>query len=223
MRLSVIVPVFNERATIERILDRVDAIDLDMEVIVVDDGSTDGTRELLERLAGERTVVYHERNQGKGAALRTGLRHATGDYVIVQDADLEYDPKEYDRLLREVDDGAVVVYGSRFAGPQAGMALRHWIGNKLLTALTNALYGGGLTDMETCYKLFPRQMLIDIGIDSDRFSVEPEVTAKILKRGIRIREVPITYAGRKFSEGKKISWVDFVSAVWTLLKYRVAG
>ena len=223
MRLSVIIPVFNERATIEHILDRVDGIDLDTEVVIVDDGSTDGTREVLEGLDGERIVVYHERNKGKGAALRTGLGHATGDYVIVQDADLEYDPRDFIRLLQAVDDGALVVYGSRFAGKRAGMAIRHLVGNKLLTALTNALYGSDLTDMETCYKLFPRQILTEIGIDSNRFNVEPEVTAKILRRGVAIREVPITYAGRKFSEGKKISWVDFVSAVWTLLKYRVSG
>ena len=167
------------------------------------------------------TPSYHERNQGKGAALRTGLGHATGDYV--QDADLEYDPQDFTRLLQAVDDGAVVVYGSRFAGQRAGMAIPHLLGNKLLTTLTNALYGGALTDMETCYKLFPRQVLTEVGIDSDRFNVEPEVTAKVLKRGIKIREVPITYAGRKYSEGKKISWVDFVSAVWTLVRYRVSG
>jgi glycosyltransferase involved in cell wall biosynthesis len=222
MRLSVLIPVFNERATIGHILDRVDAIDADKEVVIVDDGSTDGTRDVLEGLAGERIVVYHARNQGKGAAIRTALGHATGDYVIVQDADLEYDPQDITRLLRAVDDGAEVVYGSRFAGRRVGMAVRHLVGNKLLTGLTNALYGSRLTDMESCYKLFPRRVLTEIGIDSDRFNVEPEVTAKVLKRGIEICEVPISYSGRKFSEGKKISWVDFVSAVWTLLKYRVS-
>ena len=223
MRLSVIIPVFNERATIHELLRRVAAVDLDKEIVVVDDGSTDGTREALTRLHdGGPTVVLHDANQGKGAAIRTGLQHVTGDSVLVQDADLEYDPADYHRLLRALEErGADAVYGSRFAGGRPEMALPHRIGNRLLTGITNALFGSALTDMETCYKLIRRRVLADIDITSNGFSVEPEITAKLLRRGIVIHEVPIRYVGRSFAEGKKISWRDFLSAVWTLVRLRV--
>ncbi len=225
MRLSVIIPVFNERATIHELLRRVAAVDLEKEVVVVDDGSTDGTRDVLARLgdAGP-NVILHEANQGKGAAIRTGLQHVTGDFVLVQDADLEYDPADYHRLLRTREErGADAVYGSRFAGGRPEMTLSHRIGNQLLTGITNALFGSALTDMETCYKLVRRRVLADIGITANGFSVEPEITAKLLRRGIAIHEVPIAYVGRSFAEGKKISWRDFLAAVWTLLKLRVTG
>ena len=225
MRLSIIIPVHNERATIRQILERLDKVDLNKEVVIVDDYSTDGTRDVLAELDRKgRTVVFHEWNQGKGAALRTGLRYVTGDCVIVQDADLEYDPNDYHKLVSALEERrADVVYGSRFAGEQPSMALRHRVGNRLLTGLTNLLYGSALTDMETCYKLLRREAFAGIELTSDRFNVEPELTAKLLKKGITIHEVPISYAGRSFAEGKKISWADFVSAVWTLVKCRVAG
>ena len=225
MRLSVIIPVFNERATIRELLRRVDAVDLDKEVVIVDDGSTDGTRDVLGRLgeAGP-AVVLHDANRGKGAAIRTGLQRVTGDFVLVQDADLEYDPEDYHRLLRSLEErGADAVYGSRFAAGPPEMTLSHRIGNRLLTGITNVLFGSDLTDMETCYKLIRRRVLADIDLASDGFSVEPEITAKLLRKGIAIHEVPIRYVGRSFAEGKKISWRDFLGAVWTLLRLRVTG
>lgn len=225
MRLSIIIPVFNECATIQKVLERVAAVGLDTEVIVVDDGSTDGTRDVLAELDGHAlTVVLHETNRGKGAAVRTGFQCVTGDYVIVQDADLEYDPADYHKLLAVADERqADVVYGSRMASARSSMSLRHWVGNRLLTATTNLLYRSALTDMETCYKLLRRRVLADIDIVSNRFNVEPEITAKLLKRGYVIHEVPISFAGRSLAEGKKIRVVDFVSAVWTLARYRVSA
>lgn len=225
MRLSVIIPVFNERATMQELLRRVDAVDLEKEVIIVDDCSTDGTREVLNEIRRNiHTVVFHHENLGKGAAFRTGLKYAKGDYVIVQDADLEYDPQDYKRLLTQAKEHhADVVYGSRFVGKRPAMSVRHWVGNKLLTGLTNLLYGASLTDMETCYKLFRREVITGLRIKSNGFNVEPEITAKILKQGISIHEVPVSYTGRTFSEGKKISWMDFVSAGWTLMKFRISS
>jgi glycosyltransferase involved in cell wall biosynthesis len=225
-KLSVVVPVFNERNTLVEILRRMRAVDLqegiEKEIIVVDDGSDDGTRDVLKQL-GDSTVrvVMHDENRGKGAAVRTGLRHATGEYVLVQDADLEYDPEDWPRLLAPVLRGrARVVYGSRFTGERRNMLFLHWIGNRFLSLTTNVLYNTTLSDMETCYKLVDRTLLEDMTLRADQFDIEPEITAKILKRGVRIYEVPISYAGREFDEGKKITWRDGFAALWTLVKYR---
>ncbi len=223
MKLSVIIPVYNEVNTLQKILEKIEAVDLDKEIILVDDSSSDGSTELLQELEEKQNykVVYHKENRGKGAALRSGFEHATGDYVIVQDADLEYDPQEYHLLIKEVQEGnAKVVYGSRFMGNYEDMTTAHYWGNRFLTFLTNLLYGVKLTDMETCYKLIPRDLIQSIRIRSNRFNFEPEITAKILKQGYNIKEVPISYAGRQFSEGKKITWRDGFVAVWTLLKFR---
>jgi len=224
MRLSVVIPVFNELATLEQLLDRVEAVDIEKEVIIVDDYSTDGTRDLLESMNHpDHVVVLHDRNQGKGAALRAGFARATGEYVIIQDADLEYSPEDYVALMAEAARrDADVVYGSRFSGPTPPMAFKNLVGNRLLTGLTNALYGSQLTDMETCYKLIRRNVLMTLSLEADRFNVEPELTAKLLTRGLPIFEAPISYVGRTRAEGKKISWVDFVSAVWTLVRLRVS-
>jgi glycosyltransferase involved in cell wall biosynthesis len=226
-KLSVVVPVFNERNTLVEIVRRMRAVELpdsiEREIIVVDDGSDDGTRDVLKQL-GDSTVrvVLHPQNRGKGAAVRTGFRHATGDYVLVQDADLEYDPEDWPRLLAPVLSGkARVVYGSRFTGERRNMLFLHWVGNRVLSLVTNVLYNTTLSDMETCYKLIDRALLEEIVLQADRFEIEPEVTAKILKRGVRIYEVPISYTGREVDEGKKITWTDGFSALWTLLKYRV--
>lgn len=228
MRLSIIVPVFNERATVLQVLDRVAAIDPEAEIVVVDDGSTDGTRALLVERARRNdrkiTLVQHPVNRGKGAALAAGVDRATGDYVIVQDADLEYDPADYRKLIAVVDARqAEAVYGSRFGGDRPSMSVRHRVGNRLLTSLTNLLYGSSLTDMETGYKLLRRSLFVELAITCNRFDVEPEITAKLLRAGVTIHEVPISYTGRSFAAGKKISWVDFVSAVWTLVRLRVSG
>ncbi len=225
-KLSVVVPVFNERNTLVEILRRMRAVELpdgiEREIIVVDDGSNDGTRDVLNQL-GDSTVrvVMHEANLGKGAALRTGFAHATGDYVLVQDADLEYDPEDWPKLLNPVLRGrARVVYGSRFTGERRNMLLLHWMGNRFLSMTTNVLYNTTLSDMETCYKLLEHDLVDEMNLQSNRFDIEPEITAKILKRGIRIYEVPISYSGREFDEGKKITWRDGFSALWTLVKYR---
>jgi glycosyltransferase involved in cell wall biosynthesis len=220
--LSVIIPVFNEIGTLAEIIRLLRGVELNLEVIVVDDGSTDGSRELLEGVGPEVDLkLFHDRNRGKGAALRTGLAAATGDFVLIQDADLEYDPEDIHRLLDPVRKGkATVVYGSRFTGERRNMLFHHWVGNRFLTLMTNILYGSTLSDMETCYKLFRRDVIQGLTLRSNHFDFEPEVTAKVLKQGIRIYEVPISYAGREFHEGKKIHWTDGVVALWTLLKYR---
>jgi glycosyltransferase involved in cell wall biosynthesis len=197
---------------------------VDKEIIVVDDGSTDGSREILQQEAarGDLNAFYHERNQGKGGAVRTGFQMATGDFYIIQDADLEYDPREYRLLLQPILEGrADVVYGSRFRGATKAMFFMHMMGNRFLTLVTNILYDTILSDMETCYKCFRAEVIRDIPLRARGFEFEPEVTAKVLKRGHRIYEVPITYTGREFEEGKKINpWRDGLKAVWTLIKYR---
>jgi len=225
-KLSVIVPVYNERNTVVEVLRRMRAVELpdgiEREIIVIDDGSTDGTRDVLRQL-GDSTVriLMHEGNRGKGASVRTGLALATGEYVLIQDADLEYDPDDWPRLIAPVIRGrARVVYGSRFTGERRNMLLLHWIGNRMLSLVTNVLFNSTLSDMETCYKLVDRTLLNDLALRSEHFDIEPEITAKILKRGIRIYEVPISYMGRELDEGKKITWRDGFAALWTLVKFR---
>ncbi len=242
-RLSIIMPVYNEIGTLEEIIRRVRAVDLrvnadgatdlnggptqlEKEIIIVDDGSTDGTRDILARLQGEEPedlrIIYHERNGGKGAALRTGFEAATGAIYVVQDADLEYNPGDYVRLLAPILEGRTdVVYGSRFlGGPRAAMSLSHTIGNKGVTWFTNLLYGTVLTDMETCYKCFRRDVIEGMTLHSQRFEIEAELTAKILKRNYPIFETPISYNGRQFHEGKKLTWRDGFTAIAALIKYR---
>jgi glycosyltransferase involved in cell wall biosynthesis len=222
--LSVIVPVFNERPTVGEVIRRIRSVELPLaiEVIVVDDGSTDGTDKVLAAV-GDSTirVISHGQNQGKGAAIRTGMESVSGDLVLIQDADLEYDPEDWSKLLEPIFRGkSQVVYGSRFTGERRNMLPLHWIGNRFLSLVTNVLYSSTLSDMETCYKLFDRRVLDGLTIESDRFEFEPEITAKVLRRGYRIYEVPISYAGREVSEGKKITWRDGLGAVTALVKFR---
>jgi glycosyltransferase involved in cell wall biosynthesis len=224
MKLSVIIPVYNEVASIEEIVRRVQATGRASEIVVVDDGSTDGTREVLARLDGRGNVrvLFHEKNRGKGAAIRTGLQAAQGDVLLIQDADLEYDPRDYPLLLRPIEEGiADVVYGSRFlGGPRRVVMFWHMVANKLLTMFTNILYDTILSDMETGYKVFRREVIQDMPLRANRFDFEPEFTAKVLKRHYRIFEVPISFNPRDYSQGKKIKLRDAFEAVWTLLKYR---
>jgi glycosyltransferase involved in cell wall biosynthesis len=222
--LTVIVPVYNERTTVTEILRRVRAADVPLvvQVVVVDDGSTDGTDKVLTAVEDSTVrVVTHEVNRGKGAAIRTGLTEAQGDLVLIQDADLEYDPADWPRLLDPVlRHKAVIVYGSRFTGERKNMLPLHWIGNRFLSLVTNVLYSSTLSDMETCYKLFDRRVLEGLTVVCDRFDFEPEITAKVLRRGFRIYEVPISYAGRELHEGKKITWRDGFGALKALVKFR---
>lgn len=226
LTLSVIIPCYNEAGTIEEILERVEAVGLAREIIIVDDGSTDGTRDILRDIEARGNplirIIFHERNQGKGAALVTGFQNATSDVLLIQDADLEYDPREYPILMKPLQEGiAVVVYGSRFlGGPRKAMNFWNMVANRGLTFITNILYNAILSDMETCYKVFRREIAQNMRIRARGFEFEPEFTAKVLKQGIRIYEVPISYNGREWNEGKKIKWTDAFIALWTLIKYR---
>ena len=226
MKISVVMPVFNEVKTLREIVKRVEDVDLEKELIIVDDCSTDGTREILrsmERNPGIR-VCYQEKNMGKGAALRTGFKYITGDIVIIQDADLEYNPQEYHKLIRPILDGrADVVYGSRFITTEERRVLLFWhtFGNSFITLLSNIFTNLNLTDIETCYKVFKADVIRSLTIEENRFGFEPEITAKIAKKRCRIYEIGISYSGRDYSEGKKIGWKDGLRALWCILKYNV--
>jgi len=235
MKLSIIIPVYNERDTMREILHQVRSVKLeietnrglvalDKEIIIVDDMSTDGTRQILkeEQAQGDLVLLFHERNRGKGAGVRTGIARSTGDIVLIQDADLEYDPRDYPALLRPILEKRIqVVYGSRFLGPRKAMLFWHMLGNKLLTLVTNVLYNAILSDMETCYKVLEGDLARSLKLRSEGWGIDPEITVKVLKRRQRIFEVPISYYGREYHEGKKISWHDGFTVLWTLLKYRV--
>jgi len=225
-RISVLIPVFNEIKTLKIIIEKVEQTNfcgLEKEIILIDDFSNDGSRELLKEYENKYKVFYHDQNMGKGAALRTGFEHMTGDITIIQDADLEYEPADYEALIKLIlEDKADVVYGSRLSGarPSRAFLFTHLIGNKFLTLLTNILYNTTLSDMETCYKAFRTDFIKNIEIKSNRFDFEPEITAKVLKAGARFYELPISYYGRDYSEGKKITYKDGFSAIWALVKYR---
>ena len=225
-KITILIPVFNEVNTIQEILKKVEETNfcgLEKEIILIDDCSTDGTRELLENLKDKYKIFFHNINMGKGAALRTGFENMTGDIMVIQDADMEYDPVDYEPLIKLILDGrADVAYGSRLSGgkPSRSFMFTHLLGNKLLTLVTNILYNTTLTDMETCYKAFRTDFIKDIRIKSNRFDFEPEITAKVLKKGARLYELPISYYGREYDEGKKITWKDGLHALWALVKFR---
>ncbi|MGP0566847.1 MULTISPECIES: glycosyltransferase family 2 protein [unclassified Nitrospina] len=227
MKISVVIPVYNEKNTVRTLIERVEATPYEKEIVLVDDYSTDGTREILKEYEDKEgfRVVYHDKNRGKGAALRTGFKNLTGDVIIIQDADLEYNPSEYGVLLEPILDGrADVVYGSRFlSGPHRVLFFWHYVGNKVLTTLSNMFTNLNLTDMETCYKVFTKKVLDSITLKCDRFGFEPEFTSKIARKNFRIYEVPISYSGRDYSEGKKINWKDGVAAIWFIIKFRLTG
>jgi len=231
MKLSVIVPVFNEKNTILEVLKRISAVNIDKEILIIDDGSTDGTRDVLKTVDSHQSavdyrnneikIIYHKRNMGKGWAIRTGLSNVTGDVVIIQDADLEYDPQDYPKLIEPILSGeAKVVYGSRLFGKRKKSYWSFYLGGKFLSFLTNLLYGTRITDEPTCYKAFRADVIKGIDLKCRRFEFCPEVTAKISRRGHRILEIPISYEPRSMEEGKKISWKDGLEAIWTLIKYR---
>lgn len=225
MKLSIVMPVYNEAATINEIVARVQAIEREKEIVIVDDGSSDGTAKQLKEIDSQFddvSVYFHKKNQGKGAALQTGFTKVSGDIVIIQDADLEYDPRDYEALLVPIMDGrADVVYGSRFlGGPHRVLYFWHYVGNKLITLLSDALSNLNLTDMETCHKVFKREVLNDIRLKSKRFGFEPEFTMKIAKKGLRVYEVPISYSGRTYKEGKKIVWKDGIKAIFAIIWFR---
>ena len=224
-KLSVIVPVYNEKETIKEIIKRVDQVNIPKEIIIVDDGSTDGTTKIIKSLKTKKSqlkIIIQPMNMGKGAAIRTGIKRVTGEYILIQDADLEYDPQDYLKLIKPIKaKKAQVVYGSRFTGERRNMFFWHWVANNLLTLITNILYNSTLSDMETCYKIFPTKLIQSLKLKCTGFEFEPEVTAKILKQGIRIYEVPISYAGREYSEGKKITWTDGLTALGTLFWFRL--
>ena len=228
VKLSIIIPVYNEEKTISGIIKKVKQAKINnvvKEIIIVDDCSTDGTKNILKEIKSVSVKIFsHKKNMGKGAAIRTGLKHATGNIILIQDADLEYNPEEYERLLRPIiDDKAKVVYGSRLNAirkDMKNMYKLHYIGNMFLTMLTNILYGAKITDMETGYKVFKKEIIKDIKLRASRFDFEPEITAKVLKRGYKIGEVPISFTARKFEQGKKITWVDGIKAAYYLIKYR---
>ncbi len=218
--LSIVVPVYNEESTVMSIIEKLESLPIKKQIILVDDYSTDMTRNLLQSVSSNVQVILHEKNMGKGAAIRTGLSYATGDAAIIQDADMEYSPTDMLPMLAKLGEGHMVVYGSRFMGKNENMTVLHNVGNRLLTSLTNILLGTRLTDMETCYKLLRSEVYRNIRIESNRFNMEPEITAKIARMGYEITEVPINYSARGVNDGKKISWKDGFSAVAALLRYR---
>ncbi|OHB90679.1 MAG: glycosyl transferase [Planctomycetes bacterium RIFCSPHIGHO2_02_FULL_40_12] len=223
-KLSIVIPVYNEKNTIDEIIRRVQSVEFEKEIIIVDDCSNDGTRDRINKISGNNIKkLFHEKNKGKGAALRTGFQHVSGDIVIIQDADLEYNPKEYSNLIEPILDGrADAVYGSRFlGGPHRVLFFWHYVGNKILTTLSNMLTNLTLTDMETCYKVFKADIIKNINIRSNRFGFEPEITAKLAKRKCVIYELPVSYSGRDYTEGKKIGWKDGVVALYSILRYNL--